>query len=92
MKLDNIGKSYVDMMFSSSIEQHITLPTRIAGNSVKLSHHPWTNCSSTAHSGVLDAGIRDNYTTFAFIPSCIERKLTNEKVRDRSETCLEALK
>ena len=39
MKLDNIGKSYVDMMFSSSLEQHITLPTRIAGNSVKLIDH-----------------------------------------------------
>ena len=35
LKLDNIGKSYVVMMFSSSLEQHITLPTRIAGNSVK---------------------------------------------------------
>ena len=51
MKLDNIGKSYVDMMFSSSLEQHITLPTRVAGNSVKLINHIWTNCSSTVQSG-----------------------------------------
>ena len=35
MKLNSIGKSYVDMMFSSSLEKHITLPTRVAGNSVK---------------------------------------------------------
>ena len=39
MKLDTIGKSYVDMMFSSSLEQHTTLPTRVAGNSVKLIDH-----------------------------------------------------
>ena len=35
MKLDNIGKSYVDMMFSSSLEQHITLPTIISVTSIK---------------------------------------------------------
>ena len=32
MKLDNIGKSYAEMMFSSSLEQYITLPSRVAGN------------------------------------------------------------
>ena len=31
LKLDNIGKSYVDMMISSSHELHIALPSRIAG-------------------------------------------------------------
>ena len=74
MKLDNIGKKYVDMMFSSSLEQHITLPTRIAGSSVKLIYHIWTGCSSTVHSGVLDTGISDHHITVAFIPICIERK------------------
>ena len=49
MKLHNIGKSYVDMMFSLSSEQHIMLPTRIVGYSVKLIYLIWTNCSSTIH-------------------------------------------
>ena len=37
LKLDNIGKSYVDMMFGSSLEhvQHMTLSSRKAGNSIK---------------------------------------------------------
>ena len=72
MKLDNIGKSYVDMMFSSSLEQHITLPTRVAGSSEKLIDHIWTNCSSTVQSGVFDTGISDHHITFAFIPACFE--------------------
>ena len=74
MKQDNIDKSYVDMMFSLSLEQHITLSTRVAGNSVKLIDHNRTNCSSTVRSGVFDTGIGDHHITFAFIPSCIKRK------------------
>ena len=45
LKLDNIGKSYLDMMISSSIEQHIALRTRTAGYSVKLIDHIWSNSS-----------------------------------------------
>ena len=59
MKLDIIGKSYADIMFSSSLEQHKTLPTRLAGNSVKLIDLIWSNCPSTVHSGVFDTGIGD---------------------------------
>ena len=36
LKLNNIGNSYTDMMFSSSPEQHITLPTRISNNAINL--------------------------------------------------------
>ena len=39
MKLDNIDKFYVDRMLSSSLEQHISLPTRLAGNSKSLIDH-----------------------------------------------------
>ena len=78
MKLDNIGKSHVDVMFSSPLEEHITHPTIIAGNSVKLIDHIWSNCPSTVHPGVFEAGISDHHITFAFIPCCIERKLTQE--------------
>ena len=83
-KLDNIGKSYVDMMTSSSLEQHIALPTRIPGNSVKLIDHIWSNNSSTVHSGVIDTGISDHHVTFTLIPSCIERKITNEQFKHHS--------
>ena len=81
MKLDTTGKSYVDMLFNSSLERHTTLPSIIAGNRVKLIEHIWTNCSATVHSG-------DHHITFAFKPSCIEQKLTREKFRDHSESCL----
>ena len=91
MKLDNICNAYVDMMFSLFLEQHITLPTRVAGNSEKLIDHIWTNCSSTVQSGVFDSGISDHHITFAFIPSCIERKITHEKFREKSENRLEHL-
>ena len=91
LKLNKRGETCVYMIFSSSLEQHITLPTRVAGNTVKLIDHIWTNCSSTVQSGVFDTGISDHHITFAFIPSCIERKLTHEKFRDHSESCLEAL-
>ena len=79
------------MIFSSSLEQNITLPTRTAGNSVKFFDHIWCNCSSTVQSGVYDTGISNHPSTFAFIPSCIEMKLTYGKFRDHTECCLEAL-
>ena len=42
-KLDRIVKSNVDMIFSSSFEQHLTLATIISGNSVKLTDQSWSN-------------------------------------------------
>ena len=92
IKLDNIGKSYVDMMLTSSPEQHITHPTKNAGNSVQLFDHIWSNCSSTVQSDVFNTEIGGHHISFTFIPWCIERKLTREKFRDHSERCLEALK
>ena len=91
MKLDNTGNTYVDMMFSSSLEQHVSFLTRIAGNSVRLIDHIWSYCSSIVQSGVFHTGISNDHITFAFIPSCIERKLIHEKFRDHSESCLKAL-
>ena len=78
-------------MISSSLEQHIALPTGVAGNSVKLIDHVWSNSSSTVQSGVFDTGISGHHITFAFVPSCKERKLTHEFFWDHSENCLEAL-
>ena len=52
MKLDNIGNSYVDIKFSSSLEQHITLPTGLTGNFLKLINHIWSNHPFTVRSGV----------------------------------------
>ena len=45
LELDNIRKSHAGMMFTSSLEQHITLPTRISANSIKLIDHIWSNSS-----------------------------------------------
>ena len=36
LKLDNVGKSYVDMMISLSLEQHIALSTRIRKKESKI--------------------------------------------------------
>ena len=92
LKLDNIGKSYVDMMFSSSLEQHITLPTRIiSGNSIKQFDHIQSKSSPIVQSGVFDTGISDHHITFLFVSCCMERKLIHKKFRDHSENCLEAL-
>ena len=73
LTLDNTGISYVDMMISSSLEQHLALSTRKAGNSVKLIVHSWSYSSSTVQSGVFVTGISDYHITFAFIPSYMER-------------------
>ena len=79
------------MMASSSLEQHLGLPTIMAGNSVKLINHIWSNSLSTVQSADFDTGINDHHTKVAFIPIFLERKLTHEKFRDQSESCLEAL-
>ena len=91
LKLDNIGKCYVDMLFSSSLEQHITLPTRISRNSIKIIDHNWSNSSQTVQYGVFDTGISDHHITFAFISCFMERNLIHTKFIDHSESCLEAL-
>ena len=91
LKLGKIGKFYVDMMVSSSLEQHITLPMRISGISKKLFDHISSNSSPTAQSGDFDTSISDHHIIFAFIPCCIERKLIHTKIRDHTEKCLAAL-
>ena len=73
MKLDCNGKSYVDMMICLSLEQRITLSTRIVDKSVKLIYHIWSNSSSTVQSGIFDTGKSDHDITLTVIPSCIER-------------------
>ena len=88
-KLDIIGKPCVDLMFSSSLKQHITFPTLLTGNSVNLFDIIRSNSSTTVQSVVFDPAISDNGITIAFFPSCIKGKLTPEMFRDHSGKCQE---
>ena len=65
LKIVRIGKIFVDMMFSSSVEQHTTSSTRIFGNGVNFIVRIWSNNSLTVQSGVFDTRISDCNITFA---------------------------
>ena len=86
MNPDNLGRCFVDVMVSASVEQHITLPTRNHNNSSKLIDHIWTNSTSSEQAGVFDSGITDHYIAFAFIPCTFENKFIHQKFRDHSQT------
>ena len=78
-------------MFSSSFDQHITVPTRVTETTSTLIDHIWSNSIDRIDSGVFDAGISDHHITFAFIPFRILTKTINHKFRDHSDQCIDEL-
>ena len=64
---NNSGRDFIDVMFSSSFDQHITIPTRVTKNTSTLVDHISSNNIDRIISGIFDAGTSDHHISFAFI-------------------------
>ena len=76
---DNSERAFVEVMFSSSFDQHITVPTRVTETTSTLIDHIWSNSIDRIVSGVFDAGISDHHITIY------------HKFRDHSDQCIDEL-
>ena len=88
---DNSERGFVEVMFNSSFDQHIVVPTGVTENTATLIDHSWSIGIDKIVSGVFDAGISDHHITFAFIPFRILSKTLNHKIKDHSNQCIDEL-
>ena len=75
-------------MFSSSFDEHITVPTRVTENTATLIDHIWSHNIDKIVSGVFEIGISDRHIIFAFLPFRILAKTVNHKFKDHSDHCI----
>ena len=78
-------------MFSSSFDQHISVPTRVPENTATLLDHIWSNSIDRTVSEVFDASISDHHINLAYIPFRILTKTINHKFKDHSDQCIDEL-
>ena len=71
---DNRERALVEVMFSSSFDQRITVPTRVTEDTATLFDHIWSHSNDGIVFGGFDASISDHHITFAFLPFLILTK------------------